>query len=319
MLNATKYTKELLGVAVLATMFLFNPVPVKAGVFISVRIGPPALPVYVQPPCPEPGLLWTPGYWAYGPVGYYWVPGVWVAPPRVGLLWTPGYWGFASGLYGWHSGYWGPHVGFYGGINYGFGFIGTGFVGGGWAGGVFRYNTAYSNVNTTVIHNTYINRTVINNTNIVNRASFNGPGGALAQPSPQERAWQNEAHVQPTSNQFQHEQNARQERTNFASYNHGNPTYAAMDRVGGQHFGPNQRANNQQERIAQGVGSGQLNAGQTARIERREQTIHNQVREDRQANGGRLNGQERGQINREQNRTGQEIRNARAEHEHGHP
>jgi WXXGXW repeat (2 copies) len=36
---------------------------------ISVHVAPPALPVYVQPPCPTPGYLWTPGYWAYGPAG----------------------------------------------------------------------------------------------------------------------------------------------------------------------------------------------------------------------------------------------------------
>ena len=25
----------------------------------------------------KPGLIWTPGYWAYGDDGYYWVPGAW--------------------------------------------------------------------------------------------------------------------------------------------------------------------------------------------------------------------------------------------------
>ena len=62
---------------------------------------------------------------AIGPCGgggYYWVPGTWVQPPRVGVLWTPGYWGFVGGVYAFHAGYWGPHVGFYGGVNYGFGY-----------------------------------------------------------------------------------------------------------------------------------------------------------------------------------------------------
>ena len=45
-----------------------------------------------------------------------------VEPPAVGLLWTPGYWGFNNGIYAFNRGYWGPHVGFYGGINYGFGY-----------------------------------------------------------------------------------------------------------------------------------------------------------------------------------------------------
>src|SRR5215472_3847994 len=113
---------------------------------VSVRIGPPALPVYVQPVCPGPGYIWTPGYWAYGPDGYYWVPGTWVQPPVVGVLWTPGYWGWSNGYYLWHEGYWGPHVGFYGGINYGFGYTGVGFRGGYWNNGAFFYNRSVNRV-----------------------------------------------------------------------------------------------------------------------------------------------------------------------------
>ena len=78
---------------------------------------PPPLPDYEQPPCPEEGYLWAPGYWGWGGGGYYWVPGTWVQPPRVGVLWTPGYWGFVGGVYLFNAGYWGPHVGFYGGVN----------------------------------------------------------------------------------------------------------------------------------------------------------------------------------------------------------
>src|SRR5215475_12224883 len=152
----------------------------QVAVGISVRIGPPALPVYAQPICPGPGYVWTPGYWAWdNDDGYYWVPGTWVVAP-VGLLWTPGYWGFGDGLYLWHAGYWGPHVGFYGGINYGFGYGGVGLVGGMWSGGVFRYNTAVMAVNTTVVRNVYVDKTVINNTTVVNHASFNGTGGVNA-------------------------------------------------------------------------------------------------------------------------------------------
>ncbi|HEY6823410.1 MAG TPA: hypothetical protein VI195_03150, partial [Steroidobacteraceae bacterium] len=107
------------------------PPAAEAGVFVgvSVNFAPPPLPVYVQPPCPAPGFVWTPGYWAWGPDGYFWVPGTWLLAP-VGLLWTPGYWGWADGVYLWHAGYWGPQVGFYGGINYGFGYTGVGFEGG---------------------------------------------------------------------------------------------------------------------------------------------------------------------------------------------
>src|SRR5579859_4942511 len=79
------------------------------GIAVSIRIAPPELPVYEQPPCPAVGYIWTPGYWAYGDDDYYWVPGTWVIAPSPGLLWTPGYWGWGNGLYVWHAGYWGPH------------------------------------------------------------------------------------------------------------------------------------------------------------------------------------------------------------------
>jgi len=111
---------------------LMSVIPVSsahAGVFISVGIAPPVLPVYVQPMCPGPGMIWTPGYWAYGDDGYYWVPGAWVPSPYEGALWTPPYWGWENGFYAFHAGYWGPEVGYYGGGNYGFGYMGVGFWG----------------------------------------------------------------------------------------------------------------------------------------------------------------------------------------------
>ena len=260
---------------------------------ISVRIAPPALPVYVQPPCPTPGYLWTPGYWAYGPNGYYWVQGVWVAPPHPGLLWTPGYWGFAGGVYGWHPGYWGAHVGFYGGVNYGFGYGGVGFVGGVWRGGVFRYNTAVVRVNTTVIHNTYVDRTVINRTVVYNHASFNGPGGVMARPTAAERVAMNEQHYQPTARQqaFRNQatQNARD------GFGHGNEV--------------NTRQGNQQQRINQGVRSGQLTPGETRNLENRDSSINREAQADRAANGGRLTSQQRQQINRRQNNVSRSIYN----------
>ena len=113
----TRTRALILALAITMPMLTLSPPQAHAGVFISVNIAPPVLPVYVQPALPAPGYIWTPGYWAYGDAGYYWVPGVWVSPPRVGVLWTPGYWGFVGGAYAWHGGYWGPHVGFYGGVN----------------------------------------------------------------------------------------------------------------------------------------------------------------------------------------------------------
>src|SRR5450631_2656945 len=112
-------------------VFIMSPSSVSAqvsvGISISARIAPPPLVVYEQPPCPFDGYLWSPGYWAYGDGGYFWVPGVWVRPPQIGYLWTPPYWAFSDGFYVYHGGYWGSHVGFYGGVNYGYGYGGSGF------------------------------------------------------------------------------------------------------------------------------------------------------------------------------------------------
>jgi hypothetical protein len=202
------------------------------GVAITAQEAPPPLPDYEQPPIPAEGYLWTPGYWGYGGGGYFWVPGTWVQPPTVGVLWTPGYWGFAGGAYGFHAGYWGPHIGFYGGVNYGFGYVGVGFAGGRWEGGHFAYNTAVSNVNVSVIHNTY-NTTVINNNVTVNRTSFNGgAGGVVAAPSPQERAAASEPHTPPTSAQTAHVQAASTNPALAAKVNGGHPAIAATSRPG---------------------------------------------------------------------------------------
>lgn len=211
---------RLRGLALLSVLVLVTALSSWAGVFVSVAIGPPALPVYSQPLCPGPGYIWTPGYWAYGPAGYYWVPGVWAFPPQVGFLWTPGYWAFSAGFYGWHPGYWGPTVGFYGGINYGFGYTGVGYWGGYWRGGSFYYNRAVNNVNITNVHNVY-NRTVVNNFN-GNRVSYNGgPGGIQARPTSEEMAAARGTHFGATSEQARNEQAARSNRSQFASANHG--------------------------------------------------------------------------------------------------
>jgi hypothetical protein len=63
-----------------------------------------------------------------------------------------------------------------------------------------------------------------------------------------------------------------------------------------------QRQRLQQERIAQGVKSGQLTAGETAHLEGRESAINKEVHNDRAANGGTLTAAERRQVNRQQNR-----------------
>ncbi len=207
------------------------PAVSQAGVAIgvSITLAPPALPVYVQPALPAPGYIWAPGYWAWGDDGYYWVPGTWVLPPEPGLLWTPGYWGWVDGAYLWHGGYWGPHVGFYGGINYGCGYTGVGFQGGYWRGGAFFYNRAVMNVGSVHVTNVY-NQTVINNVT-VNRVSFNGgAGGIQARPTPHELSAEREHHFQPTSLQSHHQYAAFSNRELRASVNHGAPPVAATAR-----------------------------------------------------------------------------------------
>lgn len=202
----------------------------QVGVFIT--IGPPALPVYEQPLCPGEGYLWVPGYWAYDYDydDYYWVPGTWVLAPEVGFLWTPGYWAWEGDRFFFHQGYWGPQVGFYGGINYGFGYFGEGFEGGRWDRGRFFYNRSVTNVNITEIHNVY-NTTVINNT--VNRVSYNGGNGGInRRPTPQEEAVARERHLPPVAAQTQHVQAARANRELRASANQGKPPIAATPKPG---------------------------------------------------------------------------------------
>ena len=67
------------------------------------------------------------------------------------------------------------------------------------------------------------------------------------------------------------------------------------------------REENQQDRIAQGVKSGQLTPGETAHLEKQEQRIDNQVKAERAANGGHLTAAERRQVNREENRESRRI------------
>ena len=69
----------------------------------------------------------------------------------------------------------------------------------------------------------------------------------------------------------------------------------------------NQRRENQQDRVAQGIGSGQLTAGETANLETKEAAINQEVHTDRTLNGGRLTGQERQTVNQQQNQMSKQI------------
>jgi hypothetical protein len=192
---------------------------------------PPPLPDYDQPPAPDPDYLWTPGYWAWGPGGYYWVPGAWVEAPYVGALWTPGYWGFVGGYYRFHHGFWGLHIGFYGGVDYGYGYVGHGYYGGYWNNGHFFYNTAVNRVNVNAIRNVYVRNVVVNNTvvnnRIINRVSYNGGrGGITARPMAAEVAVMHEQRNAPLAAQVQLRQQASQNHAQFYSQNKGRPAVA---------------------------------------------------------------------------------------------
>ncbi len=205
---------------------------------------PPPLPVYTQPPAPGDGYMWVPGYWSLNRLGYFWVPGAWVLAPYTGALWTPGYWGFVDGIYLWHGGYWGPHIGFYGGVNYGFGYIGIGFVGGYWDHDRFFYNRAVTNVNVTRVTNVYNHTVVVNNIDN-RRISYNGgPAGIQRQADPREVAARNEQHRPPTDVQRGFARQAGGNRAQFFDHNQGRPPQAFVEHAperGGPGQGPGPR------------------------------------------------------------------------------
>ncbi len=196
---------------------------------------PPPLPVYDQPPCPDPDDLWTPGYWGWGPAGYYWVPGAWVSAPFAGALWTPGYWGFVGDRYRFHHGFWGLHIGFYGGINYGFGYTGYGYYGGYWRDRHFFYNTAVNRVNVNIVRNVYVHNVVVNNVVVNNRfdnrVSYNGGrGGVMIRPRPAEMAVLREQRIPPMQSQLAVRREAEGNRAQFYQENHGRPQNAVFTR-----------------------------------------------------------------------------------------
>ena len=201
------------------------------GYAIQADVPPPPLPEYDQPPLPAPGYYWTPGYWAWNNYDYYWVPGAWVEPPQPGLLWTPGYWAFVAGVYAFRPGYWGTHVGFYGGIDYGFGYNGAGYFGGRWDDGRYFYNDAANKLGAVHVANVYSEK-VVNNTTI-NRASFNGgEGGIAAKPTNQELLAEKEPHVPASKLQVDHARASSMRGEQFVSTNQGKPAIAATTRPG---------------------------------------------------------------------------------------
>jgi hypothetical protein len=226
--------------SVLALMLSAASAPMLAGaaqaqVSIDIRVNlvPPPLPYYEQPAIPADGYIWVPGFWAWDETqgDYYWVPGTWVEPPQPELFWTPAYWGWLDGRYLFHPGYWGREVGFYGGIDYGFGYTGEGYWGGRWDNGHFFYNRSVNNFENVHITNVYNQTVVVNNR--INNVSFNGGnGGTIARPTAQQEAIAREHHVEATPAQRQHIEAASKDRTLFSKQNHGEPAVAATPHAG---------------------------------------------------------------------------------------
>jgi WXXGXW repeat (2 copies) len=201
----------------------------QANFVFTAPSAPPPLPVYSQPALPGPGYLWIPGYWAWNGQTYYWTPGYWMLPPAAGLLWTPAYWAWnaADGDYVFRSGYWAKTVGFYGGINYGFGYTGDGYQGGYWKNDQFYYNRAVNDLGNFHVAS-YANQVLAPVTHV----SYNGGrGGATVRPSPSQVAMEHERHVAPTGEQILHRDAASRIPTQRYDENKGAPPIPATARA----------------------------------------------------------------------------------------
>jgi len=76
------------------------------------------------------------------------------------------------------------------------------------------------------------------------------------------------------------------------------------------HYGNNrvdQRRENQQDRIAQGIRSGQLTPGEASKLENKEQGVNREVKGMRQENGGKLSKADRAVVNQQQNKLSKQI------------
>jgi hypothetical protein len=210
----------------------FQPRRLVAADIARVSVAPPALPSYEQPTIPAEGYLWVPGYWAWrkSVPDYFWVPGTWVQPPQPGLLWTPPYWSRTDSGYAFHGGYWAAEVGFYGEINYGYGYAGAGYDGGHWENGTFFYNRAMTNLGYLEIASVY-DRPVAADKNVT-RASFNGGTGAAALPTLHQEALARATHVAATAEQQKHFELAAMDRSQYSKLNNGDPPVAATPHAG---------------------------------------------------------------------------------------
>jgi len=206
-----------------------NPAAAQVSISVSVPVAPPALPIYDQPQMPDAGYIWTPGYWSWDQAdGYYWVPGTWVLPPQANVLWTPPYWGWGNGGWLFHDGYWGQQVGYYGGVNYGYGYSGQGYQGGRWEGGHFSYNSTVNNFGSVHVPNVY--KSNVRSASNSHVSYEGGTGGLQSTPNAAERQAGQQKHVPMTAEQTSHITAAAKLPNAAASHNGGHPAVVATSR-----------------------------------------------------------------------------------------
>ena len=128
-LMASHYSSYIIGSLVLALLVLTFPTLSRRSTFVSVLVHPHCPDT--RSACPADRSTFDAGYRPYDSDynDYYWVPGTWVMAPQPGLFWTPGYWAWNGNGFLFNEGYRAPQVGFYGGINYGYGYFGQGYQG----------------------------------------------------------------------------------------------------------------------------------------------------------------------------------------------
>src|SRR5208337_1355888 len=93
-----------------------------------------------------------------------------------------------------YAGYWAPTVGYYGGIDYGFGYTGVGYHGGYWRDHHFYYNRAVNNLGNAHIA-TVFNAPVPAPAAVTRVSYHGGQGGTTLRPTPAELAAAHEHHV----------------------------------------------------------------------------------------------------------------------------
>lgn len=105
---------------------------------------------------------------------------------------------------------------------------------------------------------------------------------------------------------------AEKQQVNHQQNKLSSQVYTDKHNAATQHYGNNEvdgRRQNQQDRIANGIKSGKLNAAQTARLEKGESAINREVHTDRSLNGGKLTGGEKKTVNQQQNVASKKIYN----------